>query len=148
MIDYGRSAVYSLEDQVTSTMERGGLLDFHGTTLVIEPDMRFGVVDDMQRYVDLAWPRVGFGKSPVIRPSKGHRRAYYAHSTHTIHVPDARWSRTRFTLLHEIAHAVVRVEGLIDPGHGQEWRKTFCSVLDTCGMPEVALLMRAGFDSL
>jgi len=147
MRDMGRAAVYEVENMVARMMERGGPVDFHGSTLNLEPDMRFGQVADMQRYVDMAWPTVGVGPAPRIVQSRGRQRAYYATASHTIHVPDRRVFRTRLLLLHEIAHAVVRVSGDRDPGHGEAWRKTYCWILEQCGMPEVSLLIRSGFDA-
>jgi putative metallohydrolase (TIGR04338 family) len=147
--DLGRSSVYAVEDVITRAVERGGAVEFYGSILNLSPDVRFGQVADMQRYTDTVWPLIGTGTAPRIVRSKGHKRAYYAYGAHEIYVPDERWARTRMVLLHELAHAVVALsEHRHAPGHGEQWRKTYCWVLGVCGMPEVALLMYDGFSGI
>lgn len=148
MRDVGRAEVYSAEHHIAKMMERGGPVDFYGSTIELPPDVRFGQVADMQRYVDSCWPRLSLCSAPSIVESKGYKRAYYRKRTHTIHIPDERWARTRLTLIHEMTHALVGIEHPGAQAHGEEFRRMMPCVMEELGMSAAALVLRANFNQI
>lgn len=148
--DTQRSAVYSAEDQWTAILDRGGVVDFFGSTLTLVPQRRFGDMDAVRAYVEQVCATNGI-TTPEVRSHAGHSRAHYSSTTSTIAIPwnvSARatgWAARESVLLHEIAHhwAFVSDASLLHDFHYV--RSMIRLVTSTLG-DEAALLLRAGYD--
>lgn len=153
------SAVYGAEHQWSSVLDRGGVVDFHGSHIYVPMQKLFADVSSMQRYVDgvLAmdsvrdrYPSAG----PVcVRERRGQTKAHYEPATATIAVPlkDRAFGRES-TLLHELAHHVSISEGIpvTSTGtrwHGADFRDAMLSLVSIVLGESSALLLRAGYHS-
>jgi putative metallohydrolase (TIGR04338 family) len=157
--DSHRSAVYSVEDALGRMLERGGSVDFFGSTLTLPVERRFADVASMQRYVDIVLSVVDEALPEVrVRERASAHKAHYEHARGdqpaVIAVPlvlinGRRWAARESVLLHEVAHHVThhdpRASG--EAAHGP----SFCAHLITLHArvigPESALLLRASCDS-
>ena len=87
------SAVYGAENQWSAVLDRGGMLNFHGSHIDVPMQKRFADIPSVQRYVDevLAlepvrrkYPDAG----PVrVRARRGQGKAHYEPSTATVAIP-------------------------------------------------------------
>ena len=68
--------VYDAEDRLDRWSDLGTVRVF-GSTWVLEPEVRFARVEDVQRYVDAALARIGHPRPVRVRPRRGARRAHY-----------------------------------------------------------------------
>ena len=157
--DTHRSAVYSVEDALGRQLERGGRVEFFGSTLTLPVERRFADVASMQRYVDAVLATVGPDLPPVtVRERASASKAHYEHPRPDrfaiIAVPlqlidGRRWAARESVLLHEIAHHVTHH----DPGaqaeaaHGPAFCAHLISLHARIIGPESALLLRAALDS-
>jgi SprT-like family. len=157
--DTHRSAVYSVEDALGRQLDRGGTVEFFGSTLTLPIERRFADVASMQRFVDSVLSVIDPYLPPVtVRERASASKAHYEHPRTdrlaAIAVPlqlidGRRWAARESVLLHEIAHHVThhddRARG--EAAHGP----TFCAHLISLHArvigPESALLLRASFDS-
>ncbi|MFT4087830.1 MAG: TIGR04338 family metallohydrolase, partial [Gordonia sp. (in: high G+C Gram-positive bacteria)] len=122
------SAVYDAERLWSAMLDRGGVVDFHGSHLQIPMQKRFADVPSAQRYADgllasdvvrEAYPAAG----PVrVRERRGQTRAHYEPGTSTIAVPmgDRTYGRES-VLLHETAHHLSASAGLSASASGTRW---------------------------
>lgn len=157
--DFHRRAVYSAEDALARQLNRGGSLEFFGSTLTLPIERRFADVASMQRFVDAVLDRIEAGlPGIVVRERAGASKAHYEHPRAdrpaVIAVPlqlidGTRWAARESVLLHEIAHHVTFHDerSRFEAAHGP----TFCGHLialhEAFIGPESALLLRASFDS-
>lgn len=130
--DARRSQVYEAEQLVIDMLDRGGLVQFHGERLVLEPDRKFGRVEDVQRYLD--WLRqhewaAPHTPAPVVRVRRGAAKAHWT-APGTIALPDAAWARRELIVLHEYAHHVVwhETDGT-DSRHSARFCRTFAELV-------------------
>ena len=140
--------VYAVEHAVTDIMDRGALVNFHGSTLdfSLNPDIKFAQPIDAQRWVDLVWSSLDrTDPPPMVRAGKGHRRAYYTHSTHTITLPRDRWALRALVVGHELTHAIVGRSGR---DHGPEFRREYIDIVRRFVSPEAALILAEGLDKI
>ena len=153
--DLRRSAVYAAEDQLRSTLERGGRVDFFGSTLDVPAERHFADLASVQSYVDAVlaltpvrttWPEAG----PVmVRERAGATRAHYEPGG-VIAIPmagpvGARWAARETVVLHEVAHHLVW--NVADAAHGPRFCGALVRLYQHVISPSAALLLRAGFDS-
>ena len=149
--DLWRSQVYSAEDQFTSLLNRGGPVDFFGSTLDLDPQRRFGDLDSVRLYVERAcelvsgiYPGI---TPPQVRARKGTTRAHYEFTSQLIALPVAdQWALRETVILHECAHHVTSVvHGRQAAPHGPEFAQTMLHLV-RCVMGESAeLLLRVGY---
>ncbi len=151
------SAVYSAENQWSAVLDRGGLVNFHGSHMNVPMQKRFADIPSVQQYVDgvLAleairekYPNAG----PVrVRERRGQGKAHYEPSTATVALPmeDRAFGRES-TVLHELAHHLSVSEGLsATPSgtrwHGAEFRRAMIFLVSVVLGDPAALLLRAGY---
>lgn len=153
--DVARAAVYAAEDQVASALDRGGAVDFFGSTLAVPRQRRFADIASIQRYVDevlaLAvvrrrWPQAG----PVrVRERAGARQAHYEVGRATLAIPIAgpppRWAARELVVLHELGHHVAPPDD-DHPAHGPHFTGAVVALVAGALGAEAALLLRAAYD--
>ncbi|WP_158166600.1 TIGR04338 family metallohydrolase [Mycolicibacterium smegmatis] len=153
------SAVYGAEDQWSAALDRGGVVDFHGSHLYVPLQKRFADISSVQRYVDAvlaldsireAYPNAG----PVrVRERRGQGKAHYEPSTATVAIPmENRAFGRESTVLHELAHHLSVSDGLsTSPNgtrwHGAEFREAMLFLVSVVLGEPAALLLRAGYHS-
>lgn len=156
--DQHRSAVYSAEDHVGRILERGGVVEFFGSTLTLPIDRRFADIASVQRYVD-AVLAVQADDDLVVPPVRvreraGHARAHYEAGIRTgfaviavpLHLVDGRrWAARESVVLHEIAHHLCANDSLArgESAHGPIFCGRLLALHDRIIGPESALLLRA-----
>ena len=153
------SAVYSAEHQWSAVLDRGGLVNFHGSHVHVPMQKRFADIPSVQKYVDgvLAlepihekYPKAG----PVrVRERRGQGKAHYEPSTATVAIPmEKRAFGRESTVLHELAHHLSVSEGLPATRsgtrwHGVEFRNAMTFLVSIVLGEPSALLLRAGYHS-
>lgn len=153
------SAVYSAEHQWSAVLDRGGLVNFHGSHMEVPMQKRFADILSVQQYVDgvLAleairerYPNAG----PVrVRERRGQGKAHYEPSTATVAIPmENRAFGRESTVLHELAHHLSVSEGLPATRsgtrwHGAEFRNAMTFLVGIVLGEPAALLLRAGYHS-
>lgn len=157
--DTHRSAVYSAEDALGRQLERGGTVEFFGSTLTLPVERRFADVASMQRYTDavisMIDPRL---PALTVRERAASTKAHYEHPRAgrgaVIAVPlelvsGRRWAARESVLLHEIAHHVTHHDprGRTEAAHGPVFCGHLVALHAVVIGPESALLLRASLDS-
>jgi putative metallohydrolase (TIGR04338 family) len=149
--DVWRSRVYSAEDQFSAILNRGGLIDFFGSRIQVDPQRRFGDIESVRAYVELvtqliSTQYVGIG-SPRVRIRRGATKAHYEYATKTIALPVAdQWALRESVILHEYAHhlnAFLSTSG-VSP-HGPEFTATMLILVKNVLGESAALLLRTGY---
>lgn len=124
--DTNRAAVYAAEDQLGGLLDRGGVVDFHGSTFDLPAERKFGDAAGVQRYLDaVRETRWGYGQTPrpLVRRRRGATKAVW-HAPAEIAVPEStRWALRELVALHEYAH---HVNHHVNGGSGHDRR--FCLV--------------------
>ena len=152
--DTWRSRVYSAEDQFSSLLDRGGVIDFFGSRIQVEPQRRFGEIESVRGYVDRVthmiasdYPQYRGIDPPRIRARKGATKAHYEYATKTIALPVAdQWALRESVILHEYAHHLTSFEqsqGLA--AHGPEFTAAMLALVDSILGESAALLLRTGY---
>ena len=137
--DGDRAAVYAAEDQWSSTLDRGGRVDFFGSTFDLSPQVRFGSLAAMAAYVDRLVVETDCAPV-VVRHRRGSTKAHYAAGI--IAIPaDAQWACRESVLLHEFAHHRVGAEH----GHDAAFRRGMLDLVELRLGPAAALLLRTGY---
>lgn len=144
------SRVYAVEDAWSAVLDRGGLVDFFGSSLQVPAQRRFGDLAAMQAYSDFCLARTGRDVPAVtIRTRRGQRRAHYeaVGGAAVIAIPlQAQWACREAVLLHELAHHVTCT--MFNPGsrhHCPRFRGAMCWLAGLALGPEAALLLRTGY---
>lgn len=153
------TAVYAAEDQWSALLDRGGVVDFFGSTVDLPTQRRFGDLASIRAYVDavLAGPAVRAaypGAGPVaVRARAGRQRAHYEPASATIAIPvSARWAGRESVVLHEVAHHLA-CSRAGDAGrgrrswHGAQFRAAMDVLVDEVLGAAAALVLRAGYDA-
>lgn len=150
MRDQHRAAVYAAEDQVARVLDRGGPVDFFGSTLTMPVERRFADIASIRRYVaavaDLtavrrAWPDLS---PPAVRERRGLRRATYSEGVIAIPLAgpvEHRWAARETVILHEYAHHASVAVG--QPPHGPIFCASLIHLIDTVIGAEASLMLRA-----
>jgi putative metallohydrolase (TIGR04338 family) len=142
------SRVYAAEDTLMFLLDNGGTAQFHGSSLTLPVERRFGDLEGVRRYLQevrrrpWGYPAI---PAPGVRLRKGHTRAHWA--ADTIALPDgigARgWAMREVVVLHEYAHHVTwHLHG--QTGHGPAFQDVFLGLLENAIGPEAAFVVRAG----
>lgn len=153
------SAVYEAEHQWSRVLDRGGVVNFHGSHIYVPLQKRFADIPSVQRYVDAVlaldsireeFPKAG----PVhVRERRGQGKAHYEPSTATVAIPMGNRDFGREnTVLHELAHHLSVSGGLsASPSgtrwHGKEFREAMLFLVSVVLGESAALLLRAGYHS-
>lgn len=158
MRDQHRSAVYAAEDQLGRLLDRGGTVDFFGSRLTLPIERKFADRDSIARYVErvlampgvaAAWPGASV---PQVRERKGATKATYEGGVLAIPLAgtaERRWAARETVVLHELAHHLVGLGAtcITEPPHGAGFCGAMLVLVDAAIGPEVALVLRAGYDS-
>jgi putative metallohydrolase (TIGR04338 family) len=146
-----KARVYKAENVIAAVLARGGVFDFHGSTLALPPEYRFSSLEHVQMYVNrvLAFGPVidRFGKLlPVqVVPYRGFRHAEYrAPNQIAIPVKDALWAMRELVVCHEIAHHI-DYHCYHTAGHGPTFRTALIDLVRMVIAPEAALLLQTEF---
>lgn len=168
--DAQRSAVYAAEEQWAHALDRGGLVEFHGSRLQLPVQLRFGSLVDVAAYVN-AITQARRLPSVRVRVRAGDARAHYERAFGSgqavIAIPAAQWAMRESVLLHELAHHVVacafdidRLDGsnIDEPdeksdsptcdsiaAHGPEFAAALVELTAERLGDEAALLLRTGY---
>ena len=151
------SAVYGAEHQWSAVLDRGGVVNFHGSHINVPLQKRFADIPSVQRYVDAvlalesireAYPKAG----PVrVRERRGQAKAHYEPSMATIAIPlEDRMFGCESKVLHELAHHLSVSAGLPSTPtgtrwHGKEFREAMLFLVSAVLGEAAALLLRAGY---
>jgi len=150
VIDSDRQRVYSVEDAWARALDRGGSVDFFGSSFTLPTQRILGDLHAMQLTAQswLDHPQCtswypSFG--PVrVRARKGHSQAHYE-SSGVIAVPlQSAWACRESVLAHELAHHL-SWEAHVAP-HNECFRLAMTRVAEIAFGPQAALLLRAGYD--
>lgn len=151
------SAVYAAEHQWSAVLDRGGLVNFHGSHIHVPLQRRFADLPSVQRYVDAVlaldsireeFPNAGAVR---VRQRRGQDKAHYEPSTATMAIPLADKALARESaVLHELAHHLSASKGLpaTPTGtrwHGAEFREAMLALVGAVLGEPAALLLRAGY---
>jgi putative metallohydrolase (TIGR04338 family) len=148
-------ALYAAEDQWSSALDRGGVVDFYGSRIDLPVQKRFGDLVAVQRYADAvltqpeihaAYPAAG----PVcVRERAGQRKAHYEPEGAVIAIPmGERWAARESVVLHEVAHhCACSVDATNGVRHGVLFRSTMLTLVAATLGEAAALLLRAGYDA-
>ncbi|MCV7432622.1 MULTISPECIES: TIGR04338 family metallohydrolase [Mycolicibacterium] len=152
-------AIYGAEHQWSAVLDRGGVVNFHGSHINVPLQKRFADISSVQRYVDAVlslesirevYPKAG----PVrVRERRGQGKAHYEPSTATIAIPmEDRLFGRESTVLHELAHHLSVSAGLPSTPsgtrwHGVEFREAMLLLVNGALGEAAALLLRAGYHS-
>lgn len=153
--DTARAAVYAAEDQVSAALDRGGSVDFFGSSLTVPQQRRFADIMSIQRYVDHVldrpevrrrWPNAG---SVRVRERAGTRQAHYEVGRAVLAIPIAgpppRWAGRELVVLHELGHHVAP-PAADAPAHGPHFTGSVIALVADVLGAEAALLLRAAYD--
>lgn len=144
MIDHHRSAVYRAEDQWSSTLDRGGVVEFFGSTIDAPTQLRFGDIDHVRVYVEEV---ISSQELPevAVRHRKGGSRAHYADGV--IAIPsNEQWAMREAVVLHEIAHhACVSLAGNLT--HDGLFTAYLLKLVESQLGSAAALLLRTGYQA-
>ncbi len=148
--DLDRSLVYSAEDLWSKALDRGGIVNFFGSTFTLPQQRVFGDLSAMQRTVDfwmqakplqLQFPNLA---PLVVRGRQGERKAHYEPDG-VIAIPlDQSWACRESVLAHEFAHHCSWNPDA--PAHGPAFRHALVAVAECALGVEAALLLRAAYD--
>jgi putative metallohydrolase (TIGR04338 family) len=156
------TAVYAAEDQWSAVLDRGGPVDFFGSTLDVAPQRRFADRAAIQAYctavlalpaVRSAYPLAG----PVtVRERAGQTRAHYEPACAVVAIPlQSGWAGRESVVLHELAHHLDLgprgADGPAGPAaqrtHGPGFRAAMELLVREVLGESAALLLRAGYDA-
>jgi len=142
MTDRHRQAVYRAEDQWSALIDRGGTVDFFGSTLQAPVQLRFGRLEEVTDYVEHACAERGI-TAPTVRHRKGGTRAHYSDGIIAIpsHEP---WAMRESVVLHEVAHHVC-VTGVGSTQHDEHFTCAMLSLVRMRLGHEAELLLRTGY---
>ena len=148
--DLDRSLVYSAEDLWSKALDRGGIVNFFGSTFTLPQQRVFGDLSAMQRTVDfwmqakplqLQFPNLA---PLVVRGRQGERKAHYEPDG-VIAIPlEQSWACRESVLAHELAHHCSWNPDA--PAHGPAFRHALVAVAECALGVEAALLLRAAYD--
>jgi putative metallohydrolase (TIGR04338 family) len=149
--DQQRRKVYDAEHRLRALFDLadrtpGCSIEVFGSQICVPVERRLGTVESVAAYLDavLALPsiraRYPQAAAPVrVRARRGSRYAHYEPATATIAVPLREHAVRELLVLHELAH---HLQPRPTAGHGPEFCRVLCDVLDTVVGAEAGWLMR------
>lgn len=145
MIDRYRAAVYRAEDQWSASLDRGGPVDFFGSTIDIPAQLRFGRIEEVRTYVEGVCSDIGVEPAGV-RNRKSGARAHY--SGGVIAIPgNEPWAMRESVVLHEVAHHVC-VSTDANASHDGRFTATMLMLVRIRLGHEAELLLRTGYSAV
>lgn len=161
--DMQKQRVYDAEHMVQGIMDSVATndvhtFDFHGSTLILPEERKFGDIAGVQRYVDavlgLNWVQAQWKKASVpvrVRKRKTAHQAHYESLTCTIAVPDHQgrhhsWAMREIVILHEIAHHLTGWDDKEDGAHGSVFSGIMIKLVTELMGQEVGLLFQESFE--
>ncbi|OBA43700.1 hypothetical protein A5780_03915 [Nocardia sp. 852002-20019_SCH5090214] len=148
--DRQRRRVYDAERRLRALFDLadhtpGRTVELFGSQISVPIERRMGTVESVNAYLDavLAMPsiRTRYPHAAVplrVRARRGSRYAHYEPATATIAVPLRERAVRELLVLHELAHHLQPRPA----GHGPEFCRVFCDLLDTVVGAEAGWLMR------
>lgn len=139
--DADRARVYAAEDQWSAALDRGGRLEFLGSTVDLPVQVRFGTLESMQAYIDRLVERHRCS-AVRVRHRRGSTKAHYERAE--IAIPtDAAWASRESVLLHEFAHHIAGA----DQRHGVSYRARMLALVEAELGMAAALVLRVGYEA-
>lgn len=149
--DAQRAKVYAAEDQFSSLMNRGGVVEFFGTKLDIPAQKRFADLDSIRTYVQVLFTQLNCNvKPPHIRERKGCAQAHYEFEKSVIAIPvsgrSAQWALREAVILHECAHHMAANLGSRgEPAHGPCFTACMLHLVQVALGDQARLLLSTGY---
>lgn len=155
--DRHRQHLYAAEDQFGAVLNRGGRIDFFGSTLDVPVQKRFGDLESVERYIEGVFASVRQSPplqgitTPQVRERKGHTKAHYESVSRTIAVPlsgaRSQWALRESVILHECAHHLAGfvAQGQMQAPHGPEFAACMLYLVRTVLGEQAELLLRTGY---
>ncbi len=149
--DAQRAKVYAAEDQFSSLMNRGGVVEFFGSKLDIPAQKRFASLESIRTYVQVLFTQLNAGVLPPhVRERKGCAKAHYEPEKSVIAVPvsgpSARWALREAVILHECAHHLVaELAPAGTPAHGPIFTSCMLHLVQIALGDQARLLLSAGY---
>ncbi|MCH9816529.1 MAG: TIGR04338 family metallohydrolase [Actinomycetia bacterium] len=145
MRDTQRSRVYAAEDQVRQLTQRGGTVDFYGSTLSVAPHRTFRDLGQVREYLaQIREQNWGYPKTPpvLVQTHNGARSARWV-APNRIRLPKGQsWAMTELVVLHEYAHHCVWHTHR-EADHGRRFQTVLCELTGQAIGPEVQTLLVA-----
>lgn len=149
MTDHLKENVYGAEQTLRKMIDRSGefpTIQIYGSNVRISPDLHFGDIPSVQRYVDgvlkLNWVRAEWERAThkvTVRPRKGNMAAHY--ELNTIAVPAnfgrATWAMREIVILHELSHHFN-----LGDHHGMNFIQTFVKLVEGLVSEEDAFILK------
>lgn len=143
-----RQAVYRAEDQWSALMDRGGDIDFFGSSITAPVQLRFGSLDDVRAYVDHVC-RLREIPGIQVRHRRGGTRAHYEVQANggMIAVPTNQpWAMRESVILHEISHHIgITVHA--SAHHDRAFTSSMLSLVQEFLGHEAELLLRTSYQA-
>lgn len=152
--DAQRAKVYAAEDQFTSLMNRGGVVEFFGSKLDIPAQKRFASLESIKTYVQVLFTQLNLHLNPPhVRERKGCAKAHYEYEKSVIAIPisgpSARWALREAVILHECAHHLaVNLAPVGEPAHGPIFTACMLHLVQVALGDQSRLLLSAGYSAL
>jgi putative metallohydrolase (TIGR04338 family) len=149
--DAQRAKVYAAEDQFSSLMNRGGVVEFFGSKLDIPAQKRFASLDSIRTYVQVLFTQLnGDVVPPQVRERKGCAKAHYEPEKSVIAIPvsgsTARWALREAVILHECAHHLAaQLAPAGTPAHGPIFTSCMLHLVQVALGDQARLLLSAGY---
>lgn len=146
--DRHRQAVYQAEDQWSAVLDRGGHVDFFGSSINAPVQLRFGSLDDVQDYVDRVC-RLRRLPFVHVRHRQGGTRAHYEDRVDgsVIAIPtNLSWAMRESVVLHEISHHIGATLHA-STQHDRNFTSSMLSLAHEFLGHEAELLLRAGYQA-
>ncbi|MBF4999144.1 TIGR04338 family metallohydrolase [Nocardia sp. BSTN01] len=149
--DSQRRKVYDAEHRLRALFDLadrtpGRTVELFGSHICVPVERRMGTVESVTAYLAavMALPsiRARYPRAAAavrVRARRGSRYAHYEPATATIAVPLREHAVRELLVLHELAH---HLQPRPAAGHGPEFCRVFCEVLDTVVGAEAGWLMR------
>lgn len=157
--DFQRQELYDAEHVIWRTLdlarEAGDMIELHGSKLAIGPEIKFGSLDGVQRYINgvlgSSWYQDAFplaGGPVTVTQRKGNNKAHYTYREISMHDSEHRgkaWALREAVALHELAHHVVRYTFDHVASHGAEFAGVLQFLVEHQMGAEAGLLYRSAF---
>lgn len=134
-------AFYVAEQRVRRWLEQDQPVRIFGTAWTLEPEVKFGRVEDVQPYVDRVLAHIGCEHPIRVRARRGASFAHYERLGAVMAVPSpeigGKWALREIVILHEIAHHLSPA----GERHGKAFERAMCGLLRDVGHPTTARLL-------
>jgi putative metallohydrolase (TIGR04338 family) len=149
--DAQKAKVYAAEDQFSSLMNRGGVVEFFGSKLDIPIQKRFANLESIKVYVRVLFAQLNREiVPPGVRERKGCNKAHYEYEESVIAIPiagpSAQWALRETVILHECAHHLAaKLAPASEPAHGPTFTSCMLHLVQVALGEQARLLLSAGY---